>query len=197
MTSSILVLNSSARTEGSVTRQLVDQILDKLEKNNDIKSLNQRDLDTELTPLTASWLGANFTPAEKRTEDQQDTLKFSDALISEVQAADTIIIGAPIYNFGIPGVLKLWIDQICRAGVTFQYTENGPIGLLEGKRAIIVVASGGTKIGSEIDYATPYIKHVLGFIGIHDVTFVGADALMQDQDEAMKSASKAIEQLAA
>ncbi|MEM9716239.1 MAG: NAD(P)H-dependent oxidoreductase [Pseudomonadota bacterium] len=197
MSNSLLVVNSSARTEGSVTRQLVDQIVAKLKSEGDIKSLNQRELDTELTPLTASWLGANFTPAEDRSEDQKETLKFSDTLIAEVQAADTIIIGAPIYNFGIPGVLKLWIDQICRAGITFQYSENGPVGLLEGKRAIVAIASGGTKMGSEIDFATPYIKHVLGFIGIHDVTFIGADALMADQDVAMKKAQEAITKLAA
>ena len=197
MTQSVLVVNSSARTDGSVTRKLVDQIVDKLKSEGDIKSLNQRELDTELTPLTASWLGANFTPEEDRSEDQKETLKFSDTLISEVQAADTIVIGAPIYNFGIPGVLKLWIDQICRAGITFKYTENGPVGLLEGKRAIVAIASGGTKMGSAIDYSTPYIKHVLGFIGIHDVTFVGADALMADQHEAMKNAQVAISKLAA
>ncbi|MEM9212484.1 MAG: NAD(P)H-dependent oxidoreductase [Pseudomonadota bacterium] len=197
MAKSILVVNSSARTDGSVTRQLVDGIVDKLGSENDVKSLNRRDLDTELTPLTATWVGANFTPAEDRSDAQKETLELSDTLISEVKAADTIVIGAPIYNFSVPGVLKLWIDLICRAGVTFKYTENGPVGLLEGKRAIVAVASGGVKIGSEADFMTNYLKFVLGFIGIHDVTIIGADGLMADQDEAMKNASEAIEKLAA
>ena len=197
MSQSILVVNSSARTEGSVTRQLVDQIVKKLSAEGDVKSLNQRDLDTEMTPLTETWVEANFTPFEDRSNDQHDTLKLSDTLISEVQTADTLIIGAPIYNFSVPGVLKLWIDQICRAGITFKYTENGPEGLLENKRAIIAVASGGVKIGSEADFLTSYLKFVLGFIGIHDVTFIGADALMADQDAAMKKAEAAIAGLAA
>ncbi|MEM0977018.1 MAG: NAD(P)H-dependent oxidoreductase [Pseudomonadota bacterium] len=197
MAKSILVVNSSARTDGSVTRQLVDGIVDKLGSENGVKSLNRRDLDTELTPLTATWVGANFTPAEDRSDAQKETLELSDTLISEVKAADTIVIGAPIYNFSVPGVLKLWIDLICRAGVTFKYTENGPVGLLEGKRAIVAVASGGVKIGSEADFMTNYLKFVLGFIGIHDVTIIGADGLMADQDEAMKNASEAIEKLAA
>ncbi|MEO1562638.1 MAG: NAD(P)H-dependent oxidoreductase [Pseudomonadota bacterium] len=197
MSQSVLVLNSSARKGGSVTRDLVNRIVEKLKADGEIKSLNQRELDTELSPLTESWVGANFTPVEERSDEQKQTLELSDTLISEVKAADTLVIGAPIYNFSVPGVLKLWIDLICRAGVTFKYTEAGPVGLLENKRAIVAVASGGVKIGSEADYMTPYLKHVLGFIGIQNVTFVGADALMADQDEAMSNAGEAIEKLAA
>ncbi len=86
-----------------------------------------------------------------------------------MQAADTLVIGLPIYNFGVPAALKAWVDQVARAGVTFRYTETGPKGLLTGKRAIIAVASGGTEAGSDVDFATGYIRHVLGFIGITDV----------------------------
>lgn len=107
------------------------------------------------------------------------------------------MIATPIYNFAVPAALKAWIDLIARAGVTFKYTENGPVGLLTGKRAIIVLASGGTQSGSEIDFATPYLKHVLGFIGIHDVDIIAADQLGAGADEKLAAASEAIERLAA
>ena len=102
------------------------------------------------------------------------------------------MIGLPIYNFGVPAALKAWVDLVARAGVTFRYTEAGPQGLLTAKRAIVAVASGGTEAGSEIDFATGYIRHVLGFIGITDVSFVTADRLMIDADGTM---AKALEQV--
>jgi hypothetical protein len=109
--------------------------------------------------------------------------------VAELKAADTLVIGLPIYNFGVPAALKAWVDQVARAGVTFKYSEYGPKGLLEGKRAIVAVASGGTEAGSDIDFATGYIRHVLGFIGITDVEFVTADRLMLDADGTMAKAS--------
>ena len=90
------------------------------------------------------------------------------------------MIGSPIYNFGVPAVLKAWIDQIARAGVTFKYGENGPEGLLEGKKVIVTIASGGTAIGSDYDFATPYLKFALGFLGITDVTVLGKDDLLTE-----------------
>ncbi|MEO0699174.1 MAG: NAD(P)H-dependent oxidoreductase, partial [Pseudomonadota bacterium] len=111
--------------------------------------------------------------------------------------ADTIVIGAPIYNFGVPAAVKAWIDQVARAGITFAYTENGPKGLLEGKRAIIVVASGGTKVGSEIDFAIGYLKFALGFIGITNVELVAADQMALDADASLVAANEAVAQLAA
>ena len=89
-----------------------------------------------------------------------------------------LVIGLPIYNFSVPAAMKAWIDQIARVGVTFNYSENGPVGLMKKKRAIILLASGGTKVGSDIDFASEYMKHILGFIGITDVTIIAADALM-------------------
>ena len=111
--------------------------------------------------------------------------------------ADTIVIGTPIYNFSVPSTLKAWIDLVARVGVTFNYTETGPVGLLEGKRAIIAVASGGTQAGSDIDFATTYLRHVLGFIGITDVELVAADQLSMDEEGSMQRAKSAIEALAA
>jgi FMN-dependent NADH-azoreductase len=122
-----------------------------------------------------------FTPADARSDAQNEALSFSDTLVAEVIAADTIVIGTPIYNFGAPAVLKAWIDQIARAGVTFQYTENGPEGLLEGKKVIIAVASGGTQIGSDYDFASPYLKFALGFLGITDVTVLSKDDILNEE----------------
>ncbi|ABD53677.1 FMN-dependent NADH-azoreductase [Jannaschia sp. CCS1] len=188
----ILRIDASARRDGSVSRDLTTQIVDLLGGEVTI-----RDLTTAIPQLDEAWIGANFTPADQRTAQQQETLSLSDTLVAEVQAADTLVIGLPIYNFGVPAALKAWVDQIARAGVTFQYTETGPKGLLEGKRAIVAVASGGTEAGSDIDFATGYMRHVLGFIGITDVTFVTADRLMVDPDAAHKTAQTQIEALAA
>jgi FMN-dependent NADH-azoreductase len=124
-------------------------------------------------------------------------LALSDSLVAELQAADTVLITLPIWNFGIPSTLKAWIDQVARAGVTFRYTPDGPVGLLEGKRAILAVASGGTEVGSAIDFATDYLRHVLGFIGIHEVEIVAADRLMVDADASHAKADAAIDALAA
>ncbi|KIT14734.1 FMN-dependent NADH-azoreductase [Jannaschia aquimarina] len=189
----ILRIDSSARHDGSISRKLLDDVAARLGG-----PVTTRDLATEPLPqITGTWMGANFTPEADRTDEQRAALAQSDALIAELKAADTILIGAPIYNFSIPAALKAWIDLVARAGVTFRYTENGPEGLLEGKRAIIAIASGGTEVGSEIDFASGYLRHVLGFIGITDVEFVAADRLMIDADASMSKAGDQIGALAA
>ena len=188
----ILRIDASARRSGSVSRDLTDKIIARIGG-----AVTTRDLATALPLIDETWVGANFTPADDRTPEQARTLALSDALVAEVQAADTLVIGLPIYNFGVPAALKAWVDLVARAGVTFRYTETGPKGLLEGKRAIIAVASGGTEAGSEIDFATGYIRHVLGFIGITDVTFVAADQLAKDPDDTLARAHAQIEELAA
>lgn len=188
----ILHIDSSARTQGSVTRDLTADIVSKL--GGDVI---RRDLTEALPQITEAWVGANFTPADDRDAAQRDTLALSDQLVDELKAADTIVIGAPVYNFGIPAALKAWVDLIARAGLTFKYTETGPVGLLQGKRAIIAVATGGTPVGSEIDFATGYLKHVMGFIGIHDVEVIAADRVMAHGAEAVADAKAEIEKLAA
>lgn len=193
MTSTVLHIDSSARAENSVTRTLSAEITAKLGADRIIR----RDLATPLPLLDEAWVGANFTPADQRSADQKALLAQSDALIAELQEAETIVIGAPIYNFSVPSTLKAWIDLVARVGVTFRYTETGPIGLLEGKRAIIAVASGGTQAGSDIDFATTYLRHVLGFIGITNVELVAADQLSMDAEGSMARAKSAIEDLAA
>ena len=160
-------------------------------------TVTTRDLSTPLPLIDSTWIGANFTPADDRTDDQKATLALSDTLIAEIEAADTLVIGLPIYNFAVPSAFKAWVDLVARAGVTFRYTENGPEGLLKGKRAILAVASGGTEVGSDHDFATGYARHMLGFMGITDVSVVAADRLMIDPDASHKTANDQIENLAA
>ncbi|MFY0594866.1 MAG: NAD(P)H-dependent oxidoreductase [Cognatishimia sp.] len=166
MTKTILHIDASARRNSSVSRELSAKLVTETGAENVIR----RDLSEEIPYLNETWVQGTFTPPENRSKEQVAALDFSDTLVAELTAADTIIIGTPIYNFSIPAVLKAWIDQIARAGVTFKYTENGPKGLLEDKKVIIAVASGGTAIGSDYDFASPYLKFALGFLGITDVT---------------------------
>ncbi len=193
MTNRVLRIDASARHDGSVSRDLTDKVIAKLSPTD----VTTRDLSAPLPLIDFTWIGANFTPSDDRTEDQKSTLALSDTLIDEVIAADTLVIGLPIYNFGVPSAFKAWIDLVARAGVTFRYTENGPEGLLTGKRAILAVASGGTEVGSDYDFATTYVRHILGFIGITDVTVVAADRLMLDPEASHKAANAQIESLAA
>ncbi|WP_278924069.1 MULTISPECIES: FMN-dependent NADH-azoreductase [Pseudophaeobacter] len=193
MTSTVLHIDSSARAENSVTRSLSAEITAQLSPAQVIR----RDLATPLPLLDEAWVNANFTPADQRTPEQQALLAQSDSLIDELKQADTVVIGTPIYNFSVPSTLKAWIDLVARVGVTFRYSETGPEGLLTGKRAIIAVASGGTQAGSDIDFATTYLRHVLGFIGITEVELVAADQLAQDADGSMARAKSAIAALAA
>lgn len=189
----ILRIDASARRQNSISRDLTDQIVEKLSP----ETVTTRDLAQGIALLDEAWIGANFTPAVDRTAEQAQTLAPSDALVAELKAADTLVIGLPIYNFGLPAALKAWIDQVARVGVTFRYTEAGPEGLLTGKRAIIALASGGTEAGSAIDFATGYIRHLLGFIGITDVTFVTADRMALDPEATLAGARQQVAALAA
>ena len=193
MTHTVLRIDASARRTGSVSRDLTDKIISKLAADTVIT----RDLSTGMPLIDETWLGANWTPAAERNAAQKDVLALSDALIAEIKAADTLVIGVPVYNFAIPGALKAWVDQIARAGVTFAYTEAGPKGLLTGKRAVLAFASGGTQVGSDIDFASDYMRHIMGFIGITDVQIVAADQLMVDVDASHAKADAALESLAA
>ncbi|MEQ9257581.1 MAG: NAD(P)H-dependent oxidoreductase [Roseovarius sp.] len=192
MTRTILQIDASARHQGSVTRDLTAQIV---ARHPGAKVIH-RDLAADPLPqIDEAWVTANFTPADKRTEAQTDKLALSETLVAELEAADTIVIGLPVYNFGLPAALKAWVDLVARAGRTFRYTEAGPEGLLTGKRAIVALASGGTREGSEIDFATPYLRHILGFIGIDDVTVVAADHLALDAETSLAKAQDALEAL--
>lgn len=171
MSTTVLHIDASARFADSASRAKSAELV--AAQNAD--TIIRRDLTEGLPFLDETFTVATFTPEENRTDAQTDSLKISDELVAELQAADTIVIGAAMYNFAIPAVLKAWVDQIARAGVTFTYTENGPKGLLEGKKALITTATGGTPLGSDYDFASNYLRFILGFVGITDVTIMDKD----------------------
>ncbi|MBA5777844.1 NAD(P)H-dependent oxidoreductase [Stappia sp. F7233] len=189
-TLSVLTVNASARRDGSVTRKLVDGIVADLGATKQIK-LVERDVAQGLPIIDEVWVGANFTDPAERSDAQRQTLALSDELVAELKAADVLVIGVPVYNFGVPAALKAWIDLVTRARETFHYTEDGPVGLLEGKKAVVVMASGGVPVGSPVDFATGYLRHILGFIGIKDVEIVAADRLAAGGDEVVRNAEAA------
>lgn len=192
MTPTVLRIDASARHAGSESRALTQRILDRLAPDTVI----ERDLSVPLPPIDETWFIASSTPQDQRSDDDRKTLSVSDTLIAEVQAADILVIGAPMYNFTVPATLKTWLDQIIRPGITFNYLEDGPKGLLTGKRAIVAMASGGVPLGSDSDFLSTYLRHILGFIGITDVHFVVADQLQINAEASRAKANAAIEALA-
>ncbi|MEM1193138.1 MAG: NAD(P)H-dependent oxidoreductase [Pseudomonadota bacterium] len=186
----ILRIDASARHTGSATRALSDKFLAGLRNVGVVAEITNRDLADGMPLIDEAWVTANFTPPTERSAAAQATLSFSDMLVEELERADLIVLGAPIYNFGVPAALKAWIDQVARARRTFQYTPDGPQGLLTQKRAVIITASGGTQIGSDIDFATGYLRHILGFMGITDVSIIAADQQMVDEQKAEQNAQR-------
>ena len=151
-----------------------------------------RDLSKDPVPhLDAERFGAFLAKAEDRTEPQTEALRYSDALIAELKAADFLTIGAPMYNFSIASTLKAYIDHIARAGVTFRYSEKGPVGLLTGKKAFVFATRGGVYSGTPLDMQTPYLRTVLGFLGIADVEFVFAEGLALGPEKKEQALAKA------
>ena len=167
---------------------LTAELIAALESHYDTIDVARRDLADNVPFVNEAWIAANFTPEDSRSAEQRNTLAYSDALVSELRDADVVVMGVPIYNFSIPAVLKAWIDMISRARLTFRYGENGPVGLLQDKKAYIVVASGGVAVGSDYDFATPYLRHALAFIGITDIEFVAAEQLNNKRDESLDAA---------
>lgn len=194
-TLNVLRVDASARRDGSISRRLADRFVNRLDARLAVR-VTERDLAHGLDFVTEDWIGANFTDPSQRTAAQREALAVSDALVAELKAADVIAIGVPIYNFGVPAAFKAWIDMVARARETFRYTESGPVGLLDGKKAVIFVASGGVELDTVVDFATPYIRHVLGFLGITDVTVVGADQLMVRDADAVAAAEARAESAA-
>ena len=187
----ILKINSSGRIDGSVSRDLTERLVNRFDGANVV----DRDVSSGLSAVSQGWIGANFTPPSDRTAAQENLLSQSDMLVNELRDADVLVIGMPIYNFGVPAALKQWIDLICRVGETFQYGENGPEGLVSGKRAFVTVASGGVPVGSPMDHATGFLTQVLGFIGITEVTYISATGLAVDPETPVKTAQAQIDAL--
>lgn len=192
----ILNINSSSNKNTSTSSNYAQKVVDKLINSHPYATVvNRHTTYSDLPFINQEILGALFVKGE-RTSEQKEALQISDELVSELKAADTIVISAPIYNFSIPASLKAYFDLVARAGLTFKYTEKGPQGLLTGKKAYIVISSGGTEINSDIDFAGKYIKHFLGFVGITDVEFVRLDQMMFKSEEKIEAANEQLARIA-
>jgi FMN-dependent NADH-azoreductase len=177
----ILMIESSPRKEASFSRKLTQAIGDKLKEKYPGASINIRDLASHPSPhLEESHLAAYFAPPEKQSAADLLAIQHSQELITEILEADVIIIGTPVYNFSIPSVLKAWFDHLARAGKTFKYTANGPEGLVKGKKIYLAIASGAIFSEGEMksyDFVEPYLRVVLGFLGMTDVTTIRVEGV--------------------
>lgn len=193
----VLWLNSSLNSKNGQSYKLSKILIDELENKANYK-VSERDLAAEPLPHLSqeefqSWL----TPVEDRTNSQSSLSKLSDSLVKELQGSDILVVGLPMYNFGIPSSFKAWIDRVARAGITFRYTENGPEGLLSDKKVIVVATRGGQYQGTPKDTQTQYIKDVFAFIGLNDVDFVYAEGVaMQDAEASIQNARTRLENMA-
>ncbi|GAB6262357.1 FMN-dependent NADH-azoreductase [Photobacterium sp. R1] len=191
--SKILVLKSSILGGYSQSNALIDHLVNT--KADDISTIIERDLVANPLPVLDGELAGGLRGSDNLTQRQQETIALSNQLIEEIEASDTLIIGAPMYNFSIPTQLKNWFDLIARAGVTFSYTENGPVGLLTNKKVIVVTSRGGMHQGNATDTMVPYLKTILGFVGMTDVEFVYAEALNMGDEMASKGLNQAKAQI--
>jgi len=198
----ILQINSSARADGSHSSRLAGTIVERVQASLPEAAtarITVRDLGRTPHPeLNEAALQALFTPAEQRTPEQAARVALDDALIAELQAADVVVLGVPMYNFGVPAPLKNWIDAISRAKVTFQYTASGPEGLLKGKKVYIALTRGGQYRNTPADTQVPYLKTVLSFLGMSDIQLVYAEGLAmgpEAEQQALAAARVQIDEL--
>ncbi len=177
----VLYINSSVRSSGSLSRQLSAEFVAKWKANHPADTIVERDLAAKPVPhLNEEMIGAFFTAPDQHNAVQAQTIKTSDELVAELEAADVIVIGAPMYNFSVPSTLKAYIDHVARAGRTFKYTETGPVGLLGGKKVYVFTASGGVYSegpAAAYDFLATYLRAVLGFLGLTDVNFIRAEGV--------------------
>lgn len=188
--STLLHIDSSPLYGRSVSRQLTSAFVTEWKSSHPQGTVIDRDLTaTAIPPINAEWIGAAYTPEEARTPEQKQLLALSDKLLLELELSDEYVVGVPMHNFGVPSVLKLWIDQIARVGRTFAYMDGAPKGLIAGKKATFIIATGGvydaqTRMAS-FNFVEPYLRSVFGFIGVTDATFLttgGTAALNYGQD---------------
>jgi len=199
--STLLHIDSSARLNGSITRQLSAAYVEQWQAKNPGGKVIQRDLASQSLPhISEAMIGAYFTPADQRSAEQQAIIAQSDKLVDELVAADTLVIGVPMYNFAPPSSFKAWIDHISRVGRTFKYGEAGPVGLLTGKRAVVILSRGGVYSegpAQALDFQGTYIRGVLGFIGVTDVELVIAEGISMGEDKAKQAITQAQERISA
>lgn len=200
MTHVLLITSSLSGADGQ-SSQLAESYLDDLRDATPDLRITRRDLAAAAPPhLDADTFAAFRTPDSERNAAQRAQTAWSDAAIEELRAADLVILTAPMYNFGVPSVLKGWMDHVARAGVTFHYTANGPEGLLTGTRAVVISTRGGQYLGTPLDSQTPFVETFLGFLGIGPVEFVHAEGLAMGEDRAasaIDAAQRDLQRLAA
>ena len=196
--STILHITASIRGEESVSRSLGQKLVAKLAKSQNAEVVTRDLSKNDLPYIDADRFAANLAPYADRSTEQHELAKIADELIEELQQADTIVFSVPVYNFSVPATVKAWADLVARAGTTFRYTENGPEGLLTGKKVYLTAATGGTPIGSEVDFMSPWLKFFVGFLGMHDVEIVAADGIMgEGGEEKIAEAHEKVEKLVA
>jgi FMN-dependent NADH-azoreductase len=189
----VLHINSSARPDHSNTRIIGQYLVDALGEPVVSRDLAQQ----ALPPISAEDLIAVHGSSDSQRASLRPQLTLSEQLIDELRDAETLVLGAPMYNFGIPASLKQWIDAICRAGVSFKYTEQGPLGLLSVRRAFIITATGGTAIGSEIDFASRYLEHICRFLGITEVFHIDASGSKGTPEQVIAQGKQQVDALIA
>ena len=192
----VLRITTSILGEGSVSSELMDDLLAKLGAQESLDVTERNFTDQPIPHLDGPWLTALSTADADRSLDQQAKVAFSDQLVAELLGADTLVIGLPMYNFSLPSMLKAWVDHIARAGITFKYTENGAVGLLEGKKVYLVAALGGIHETSATDFLRPYMKHIMAFVGLSDVEFISADGLNMGPERREQGLANARNQIA-
>ncbi len=196
--STLLYVKGSIFGDNGQSSQLAAKFISNWQQKNPNGTVVVRDLATDVPPyLDAAVVGAFFTPADGRNDEQKAVVAYSDALIEEISNADEVLIGMPMYNFTVPAQMKSYLDQLCRAGVTFKYTETGPVGLLANKPVTIITARGGNYKGTALDTQTPFIKTILGFIGLTDVRMIHAEGLNMGDDAKAQALAAASEEIAA
>jgi FMN-dependent NADH-azoreductase len=191
----VLRIDASSNPGPSTSGKLADSFVAQLAQLHVQHEVVQRDLNSDLTAIDGEWIGAAYTPDADRSDAQQQRLALSDELIAELQAADEVVIAVPMYNFSVPSELKVWIDLIARAGKTFEYTAEGPRGLVADKPVTLIVSTGGVPIDSPMDFLTPYLRQVLGFVGISDVSVIPADGMNTNPEETLVRANSALDNL--
>ena len=190
--SSLLFVTSSILGQNSKSRELAEELVAKWRSAHPGAQVVTRELTVDNAPhLSLETIGALGKPTQDRTTDEQARVDYADGIIAQVEAADTVVIAAPMYNFSIPSALKAWIDHLARAGRTFRYTETGPVGLLTNKKVYVVSARGGIHAGQPSDFVEPYLRAVLGFLGLTDVTCVNAEGLAMGAEPAAKGLAAA------
>lgn len=191
----LLQINSSINNGQGQSSQLANRFVAAFRERNPGVRFITRDLAADAVPhLTAERFGAFITKPEEHTADQRATIAYSDALIAELKSADVIVLGLPMYNFGVPSQLKAYFDHIARAGVTFRYTATGPQGLVTGKKVYVFAARGGQYPGAFTDTQTGYVRDFLRFLGMDDVEFVYAEGLARGPEVRDASLARAMEQ---